>query len=1003
VCPKNVATCEDPHYLIAGNPFKATACRKGIRMPQTSYGAVWYRCDLHCHTPFDSTKRFGEDCRGAITAHGNGRGEALQAIVYRWLDTASERADVIAVTDHNSVDGYGLVQRYLPLWREQTEKNLSILPGMEVTCGGERNLHLLVIAAQDTPAGHLDELLTVLFEGTSRHSGNQPQTCGRSLHDVASKVQNFAEQKGFEYLLVPAHITGHSGIERETYSVAAWDQELRNQIRARTFASRHWAGFHAPSNWAQKQGVLELLTRWGAAANGRNFDDLTPGERASIRGRDRWPVVQASDPNNYDGLCTRFSWLKMEKPTLEGIRQALLDPSSRLRTQDEGAPPKPETHICSLRVAGSLFLKSDFHVAFHPNLTTIIGGRGTGKSTVLEMLRYGLHRDDQDRDFGSGSSGSFAEHQRIRGSLDTPHAVSVSVSDAGRSYSLVRPPQPHAVGPDPLSLIKPRILSQRQIGEIALDPKAQRRELDGLIEASRWTAILDRLSHARTSVEDALRTVSRAQDEATGLPGARTELEKAQARINLIEDGENQEVFRRYSALEAERTWVTTVQGIADDIAIQMEELASTASAAVLPAIPSESPSVLVGSLDGGVRSAVNDLQTTLTNQAAILRSAATVPTRQEHDNWQAAVDWQAAIESVQTEYEALAEKLAAEGTSIEQHQLLKQEEERLIGRIETLTTKELEATAAQESLYDAIIELAAAVSSRSEERRRAADTILATGVIRVFVEPQADLSPFRAEFNKWQGTGLRGSDWDVLLEYISDAEAGIPGPTEWGVPTGRVDPPSTTALRWSSLAVMLWTDVEAAAAGAWDKDRSRTRQLIGNERSERLSQHFDRAIERAGQRGCGAQNIAVPHLSAVPDDLLRSEVRRGEGWQPIEQGSLGERSVGILSLLLSTGTHPLIVDQPEEDLDNRYVYENVVEILRKRKFDRQIILVTHNANIPVNGDAELVLSIQVDESQRADIAVSGTVDSKSVKDELCEVMEGGAEAFRLRKMKYGY
>ncbi len=108
------------------------------------------------------------------------------------------------------------------------------------------------------------------------------------------------------------------------------------------------------------------------------------------------------------------------------------------------------------------------------------------------------------------------------------------------------------------------------------------------------------------------------------------------------------------------------------------------------------------------------------------------------------------------------------------------------------------------------------------------------------------------------------------------------------------------------------------------------------------------------------------------------------------------------MSLLLSAGDQPLIIDQPEDDLDNRYVYDVVVGLLRRKKFSRQIIIATHNANIPVNGDAELIVSLGVEE-QLGRITDAGSMDSAAVKDRVSLVMEGSAEAFRLRRERYGY
>ena len=96
-----------------------------------------------------------------------------------------------------------------------------------------------------------------------------------------------------------------------------------------------------------------------------------------------------------------------------------------------------------------------------------------------------------------------------------------------------------------------------------------------------------------------------------------------------------------------------------------------------------------------------------------------------------------------------------------------------------------------------------------------------------------------------------------------------------------------------------------------------------------------------------------------------------------------------------------LIIDQPEEDLDNRFIYEDVVKILREMKGKRQIILVTHNANIPVLGDSELVLVLD-SVNDECKIVNQGSIDKKSIVEDIKSIMEGGEEAFRRRVEKYG-
>ena len=104
----------------------------------------------------------------------------------------------------------------------------------------------------------------------------------------------------------------------------------------------------------------------------------------------------------------------------------------------------------------------------------------------------------------------------------------------------------------------------------------------------------------------------------------------------------------------------------------------------------------------------------------------------------------------------------------------------------------------------------------------------------------------------------------------------------------------------------------------------------------------------------------------------------------------------------MSYGNNPLILDQPEDDIDNKHVYELIVERLRQTKEKRQIIVVTHNANIPVNGDAEYIISMN-SESKYLEVLHCGTVEQPNIKKEICDVMEGSEKAFIMRSMRYKF
>jgi hypothetical protein len=138
--------------------------------------------------------------------------------------------------------------------------------------------------------------------------------------------------------------------------------------------------------------------------------------------------------------------------------------------------------------------------------------------------------------------------------------------------------------------------------------------------------------------------------------------------------------------------------------------------------------------------------------------------------------------------------------------------------------------------------------------------------------------------------------------------------------------------------------------------------------------------------------------LNTAPEDELAV-------WQKLDDLSTGQKATAVLLLLLLDSDAPLVVDQPEDDLDNRFITESVVPKMREEKRRRQFVFATHNANIPVLGDAELIIGLAARNGRNAALSAKhmGAIDSCGVRELVEEVLEGGRRAFELRRQKYGF
>lgn len=169
---------------------------------------------------------------------------------------------------------------------------------------------------------------------------------------------------------------------------------------------------------------------------------------------------------------------------------------------------------------------------------------------------------------------------------------------------------------------------------------------------------------------------------------------------------------------------------------------------------------------------------------------------------------------------------------------------------------------------------------------------------------------------------------------------------------------------------------------------------------AEEFGGHFKNYLKKKLEKPEFADHIQC----WFPEDDLRIEYSRsadGTDWAAITQGSQGQRSAALLAFLLAFGEEPLVLDQPEDDLDNHLIYDLIVRQIRQNKLRRQLIVVTHNPNVVVNGDAELVHGMEFGDGQ-CFVRQSGALQEKDVREEVCRVMEGGREAFERRWKRLG-
>jgi ABC-type dipeptide/oligopeptide/nickel transport system ATPase subunit len=183
--------------------------------------------------------------------------------------------------------------------------------------------------------------------------------------------------------------------------------------------------------------------------------------------------------------------------------------------------------------------------------------------------------------------------------------------------------------------------------------------------------------------------------------------------------------------------------------------------------------------------------------------------------------------------------------------------------------------------------------------------------------------------------------------------------------------------------------------------------KLVVNENIQSLADKADLAEENAkklidtlNSKAALEDVLALSH-SVYPEDIPSIEFRKEDGnYSPLSELSVGQKCTALLIIAISEGTRPIIIDQPEDSLDNPSVYEDIVSKLRSGKEKRQFILTTHNSNVGVASDSDNFIVVKSTANQGT-IECSGAIDRQKVRTEVVKHLEGGPDPYKLKSRKY--
>jgi DNA repair ATPase RecN len=903
-----------------GDDVSANAISKALNLPN---GARFYRCALQVNP-----HHYAETFRGT-RGHDDADTHA-RAIVNKAVEIG---VSVLAITDHNDVSG-------VPAFRNAAEvSGIHVFPGFELS--SSEGIHVLCIYPKDVEQHQLERFLG---EFGIRNTTPSYDLSNKSFVAVLRQV------RGQGGVTIAAHVTTEKGLFKV----------LRGQARINAWEAEDLLAIQIPCT------VDDLPQDVRPIVENRNTDyrRINAAEEglaiAAINAKD---IVTPEDLDDRSATC----WIKMSDVSIEGLRQAFLDPGSRIRLNPKEGRREPDEHaeLVALTWETEGFLKGAA-IHFNSNLNVLVGGRGTGKSTVIESIRAVLALDpigDEAR----------KEHEGIvRHVLKSGTKISLLVRarrPAVREYRIERTiPNPPLVRDDKgeVSNLSPQdvlprveVFGQHEISELTKSREKRTRLLDRFVERDeslpRRKADLRRdLEKSRRSLLDARGELRQIEERLAALPGLEETLER-------FREAGLEERLKEQSLLVREERVLSSIperlvpfreclESLKREIPIDRVFLSGKA----LEDLPGKEiltrANAVFEQLDRNLERVAKDLEQTLLSA----------------DQGVAAVraEWETRKKDVQAAYEKILRELQKSRVDGEEFIRLR----RQIEELRPLRDRQGQVRRVEKEHADRrralLVEWEDFKAGEFRRLDRAAKTVNQKLRDKVRVEVTA------------------AGDREPLFRTLRDEIGGQMAKTIEAL--ARIQTMSLTQF------------VDACRAGT---DTLTKTYRVTPAAADRLAQAEPEVLMRI-------EELDLPPTMAI--QLNTAPAGELPGWQELEELSTGQKATAVLLLLLLESDAPLIVDQPEDDLDNRFITEGVVPRMREEKQRRQFIFSTHNANIPVLGDAELIVGLSASgEAERGHARIApehmGSIDSQPVRELVEEILEGGKEAFERRRRKYGF
>lgn len=916
-------------------------------------GSIWRKWDLHVHTPYSIYQRFGEN-----------NDETWENYIQD-LEKLPEEFAVIGVNDYLFLDGYERLKSEQE--RNSRLPNLKLLPVVEfriekfagINFEKLKRINLHVIFSDEVPIETIkSQFLNTLEQSYFLEDGNPwtraitPQSVeelGRSIkatipheemHKYGSDLTegfnnlNVKEDEIFKSLnkdcfkgkyLIAIGKTEWAELKWTDSSIAT-KKSIINRSHIVFTASDSVAEFEKSKQQLTTQGVNDLLLDCSDAH-----------------------YLSSSSDKDRIGNCN--TWIKAD-PTFEGLKQILYEPQHRLKISEQ-KPREPIRKIESIKFdfpSGTSIKRNNSsdtqefclnhlrdEIFFSPNFTCLIGGRGTGKSTIINLLGERL---GEKTDFFRENN-LIIENNKYDIETDSNNRVVVKGTNEIEFVSQGKVER-LAEGNELTKLIFNERIREIETGFYSLDS-----EISSIIEL----------------IDETIKQLFDFDKTHASIKEKTKEKSTTQNVIDSVNDDRYKAITSRINEIRKEISAINTSETRYKGLLTSIRNL-------LIENVPSD---------------VQNEFENRINEILSVLNSVDEVTV----ENSEIKIELKQ-FESIKSKIDELTKEFVSENQklkeffqekgmseeSIKDSQKANENLARINAEITLLTTK---SDRIKELYKENLVKIETLSTLYSSYNQLIANNLNAINKkLEVNNENVLNIN-FKFEFNKEQ---LKEVIFDEFYSKFSNYHIS-------GTSSNQVCevlfliPPDENILNLNHKDFVEKLENEIAMKGY--RKTNNYVKIVTDVFSSNVNYIIYKLIVRK-------------HLYNLSEFI---KIKGFYGNRELQNCSFGQRCTAVIVTLLMTGVKPLVIDEPEAHLDNRLVADYLVELIKSKKLDRQIIFATHNSNFVINGDSELIHILEIPLNDIFTNVTSSSIENTANREKLLK-LEGGRDAFLTREQKYG-